>query len=300
MEEQQKITHLETLIKSLNTELADSLYQTINVLSSIIQLTERFYDGSHSRFVSEKSAELAKIIGLSKEDIFQIKVAGLLHDIGKVHFFDSALYKYPNEMRPAEFEHYALHSEMGYHILKNHKGLENIAEIVLNHHERLDGSGFPKGLRAHQIHPGAAIISVVNYYHNAVYKIRREKALNAEQNKITNTTNYLNSTKDRYNSAMNFLHSKKGIYFDRKVVDNFIMVIETDRTDITGKMVSRVSVNQIKPGMIFVESYHTSYGLLIAAKGETVSQEMIKGLVRFAENGELPHKLLLLVDLDVT
>lgn len=290
-----RIHELERLVNRLSSDLAENFFQTLQILSSIVGFTERFYDGSHAKYVSEKSAELARILGLGKEDVFQIKVAGLLHDIGKVGFYDSALYKFQNEMRPNEFKQYSLHPEIGRQILKNHHGFDNITEIVYQHHEKLDGSGFPQGLKGNQIHPGAAIIAVVDYYHNAVYKTKRERE-DIQNDKVINTQSYLNNTKEKYSSAMSFLQQKKGILFDRKVVEAFMAIAEMDRKKVSGKIVQRLPVNLIRPGMMFVENYYTSYGLLIASRGEAVNKEMLGALVRFAENGEIPHKILVLVD----
>lgn len=293
----QRVSELERMVSRLSGDLAENFFQTLQILSSIVGFTERFYDGSHAKYVSEKSAELARILGLGREDVFQVKVAGLLHDIGKVGFYDSALYKYPNEMRPNEFAQYSLHPEIGRQILKNHHGFDNITEIIYQHHEKIDGSGFPNGLKGNQIHPGAAIISVVDYYHNSVYKTKREREDQSE-NKVTNTQSYLNNTKEKYSSAMSFLQQKKGILFDRKVVEAFMAIAEMDRKKVSGKIVQRLPVNLVRPGMMFVENYYTSFGLLIASRGESVTKEMLGALVRFAENGEIPHKILVLVDAD--
>lgn len=295
----ERIEELERLVGRLSNDMAENFFQTLQVLSTIVGFSERFYDGSHAKYVSEKSAELARILGLSREDVFQVKVAGLLHDIGKIGFYDSALYKYPNEMRPNEFQQYALHPEIGVQILKSHHGFDNVVEIVYQHHEKLDGSGFPQGLRGNQIHPGAAIIAVVDYYHNAVYKTKRDRE-DVPQDKILNTQSILDNTSERYSSAMSFLQLKKGILFDRKVVESFIAIAEMDRKQISGKVVQRLPVNLIRPGMVFVENYYTSFGLLIASRGDKVTKEMLSALIRFAENGEIPHKILVLVDQDLT
>lgn len=95
---------------------------------------------------------------------------------------------------------------------------------------------------------------------------------------------------------MSFLQQKKGILYDRKVVDAFMAIAEMDRSKVNGKIVQRLPVNLVRPGMMFVENYYTSYGLLIASKGESVNKEMLGALVRFAENGEIPHKILVLAD----
>lgn len=289
------IQELERLVSRLSNDLAENFFQTIQVLSTMINFTERFYEGAHFRFVSEKSAELARLLGLNSEQVFEIKIAGLLHDIGKVGFIDSALHRFPHEMRPNEYKQYALHPELGREILKSHNGFSKIADIVYQHHEKLDGSGFPNNLKGNNIHPGALIIGVVDYYHNAVFKTKRDRNDGVDA-RIVNTQSYLGSSKDKHASTLSFLQSKKGILYDKKVVDSFIAVVEMDRKKMGGKIVQRVPVNQIKPGMVFVESYYTSFGLLIAASGAEATADHVKALVRFAETGEIPHKVLVLAD----
>jgi len=286
---------IQRLIQRLSTDLAENLFMTINVLSNLVTMTERMYEGSHARFVSEKSAELARLLGMREEVIFQVKIAALLHDIGKVTFKDSALYKFPNDMTQNEYKQYMLHVEIGAEILKGHRGFDQIVEIMIQHHERLDGSGFPNHLKGNQIHPGAAIIGVVDTYHNAVFKKNRER-LNSEseKTKFTSSIQMLNSSQDRHAAAVKYLTSKKGQLFDRKAVDTFITLMEYGRADMGDKIIQRIPVNTIEPGMVFAEDYYTSYGLLIASRGETTTPEMAKALIRFAENGDIPHKILVL------
>lgn len=286
---------LEQLIDDLGDRLAKSFIDNVEVLSTIASFTERYYDGSHSRFVSEKSVMVAEDLGMDEESIYELKVAALLHDIGKVTFFDSALYKYINEMTQFEYDQYVKHVEVSYHILKKHQDFSNIAEIVLQHHERLDGTGFPQHLQGDKILPSAKIIAVVDYFHNAVYKKPRTRANSPNlAAKYSNTASFLEATKAKYNFALNFLYKKRGILFEKKVVDSFIDIIQAERQGLGQKAVMRVPVNKVAPGMVFAEDYYTKFGILIAAKGETVSKDMIASLVRFAENDQIPMKILVL------
>jgi len=160
----------DALIEELSDMLAQTFIDNVEILSTIAMLTERYYDGSHSRFVAEKCVAIAEELGMNEEATYELKIAALLHDIGKITFFDSALYKSINEMSPLEYEHYKYHVDVGVYILKKHKHLENVANIIYQHHEKLDGSGFPQQLKGESIHPAAKIISVVNFFHNTVYK----------------------------------------------------------------------------------------------------------------------------------
>jgi len=291
-EKDKRIYELEKSINEIGSDLAENFYQTIELLTSIISFTERGYDGSHARFVSDKSEAMAKLMGLRRNTQYEIKLAGLFHAIGKISFKDSNLFKYPHEMTKQEYNQFVLYPKISVEILKNHRGFIKILDIVYQHNEKLDGSGFPKGLKGDEIHPGARIIAVVDAYHNLVFKKVREHS--NKNVTYTNTHALLEASKDRHKSACKFLESKRKIWFEPNLVDAFIVMMELERTDLSDKQIVRVPVNKVEIGMIFAQDYHSSFGLLIASKGEKVSESMIKPLVSFAENNEIPHKILML------
>lgn len=285
----------DALIEELSDMLAQTFIDNVEMLSTIAMLIERYYDGSHSRFVAEKCVAIAEELGMNEEATYELKIAALLHDIGKITFFDSALYKSINEMSPLEYEHYKYHVDVGVYILKKHKHLENVANIIYQHHEKLDGSGFPQQLKGESIHPAAKIISVVNFFHNTVYKKPRLRSgAPARPSMQMDINAFLEATRTKYNYALNYLYNRRGILFEKKVVEVFIDIIQAERMSLGQKAVMRVPVNKIEPGMVFAEDYYTKQGILIAAKGEAVKKEMIPALVRFAENEQLPMKILVL------
>lgn len=287
-------TGLKNLIDELSNKLAESIYQTIQVLSAIASMNEKFYIGSHSRFVAEKSRLIAKTLGMNDTDIFEIETAALLHDIGKIRFSEHLNLLTPNEMNDKEFEQYKMHPELGRQILEKHSGFDTISDIIFQHHEKLDGSGYPRYLTKETIHPGAKIISVVNAYHNKYAKIKREQLSTKTSIQFTSSDAYMKSTDTRFAGAMNYLYSKRGVLFESKVVDIFSDIIMLERKNMGKMVVVRVPANVIKPGMIIAEDYYTTFGLLIAARGEEIRQEMIKPLIKFAEAGEIPQKILVM------
>lgn len=289
---QDNIIELQETVDNLANMLANNFFQTTQVLSSMLVFSERYFEGSHSRFVAEKSAFIAKDLGFEDEYVMETRIAGLLHDIGKVGFSDSTLYKYPSEMTPSEYTQYTLHPKVGQMLLQPHEGFKSIGEIILDTHEKLDGSGFPRHLTKDEIKPAAKIIIVVDYFHNAIYKRIKKEGSNI--NIYTTSSQFLELTKDRYNSAMNYLHKKAGILFEKKVVELLTNIMELERKDLGLKSVMRVPVNKVEPGMVFAEDYFTTYGMLIAAKGEVLTKDMMHALVKFAENGEIPHRILVI------
>ncbi|MGE5479592.1 MAG: HD-GYP domain-containing protein [Chloroflexota bacterium] len=284
----------EDVIDELRTRLAEDLFSTIRVLSNIVSLTEKFFDGSHSRWVAGKAVELAVALGMPEEDVMEIRIAALLHDLGKIGTSDTSMFKSPAEMNSVEFKKYCMHPELGKALLKEHPGFNQIGIIIQQHHERLDGSGFPDHLAGDSITPAAKIIGIVDVFHNALYKRTRSRENIPTTQKITSTVGYLDGEREKYTSVMNYLYKKRGILFEKKAVDAFIDIVELERMEVGKRSVLRLPVNKIEPGLIFAEDYYSSNGMLIAARGERTTNMMLKALVRLAENGEIPHKILVI------
>lgn len=292
---EQNFEELEKIIDDLAGSLAESFFYASQILGKIVETTERYYDGSHSRFVADKSAQVASDIGMNDADVMTIKIAAKLHDIGKVGLPETCLFKFPGEMTDNESMVYSRHPELGYNILRGHPNFGEISEIILQHHEKLDGSGFPKYLTKDNIHIGAKIIGVVNYYHNQMHKrqrMRNDSYPGAAQ--YNSTSSYLQSTRDKYASTMNYLTRKSGILYENKIVSVFTGIMESERKQIGLRSVMRIAINALEPNMLIAEDYFTSFGMLIAAKGELTTRENIKALHRFYDTGELPHKILVM------
>lgn len=288
--QKQYIDELESQLEEIGDMAARNLYQTIKVLGDVVSLSERrYFEGSHSRFVSHKSAEVATELGMSETDVFEIKTAGLLHDIGKIGFDSRLLAKFTAEMNTTEIDIYKLHPKLGYQILRNHESFDNISKIVHQHHERLDGSGFPDKLKGKEIVPGAAILAVVDVFHNLVFK-RPKKLLDKNYNSLQ----YLKSRESRLTNAIEYLNVKATKTFDTKVVEIFCENIREEWGEMIQKTVWRTPLNQVEDDMMIAEDYFNRSGLLIAARGERMTPSMRKMMIRLAEAGEMPKKILIM------
>jgi len=196
-------------------------------------------------------------------------------------------------MNKKELAQYKYHPEIGATILGKHANMENIARVVMQHHERLDGSGFPYHLKGGEISKAAQIIGIVDTYHNMVYKRPISDCVTSKYNHTTYSINkHLENTESRHISAINYLISKSKTLFDRSLVDIFISIAELDRKAINGQSIRKVHIHEIDEDMVIAKDYHTSFGLLIAGKGDTVTKAMKRAVKRFTENGELPYKIL--------
>ncbi len=133
------------------------------------------YTGSHSERVSELAARIATRLGLSPEQIELTRLAGSLHDLGKLAIPEEILRK-PGELTDSERLVLERHPQIGFRMLDS-LGVDPVADVVLHHHERWDGAGYPNGLRSDSIPLGARIIFVADAYDamisDRVYRPRR-------------------------------------------------------------------------------------------------------------------------------
>src|SRR5437763_216811 len=139
------------------------------------------YTGSHSGRVAELAARLALRLGLDPEQVELTRLAGSLHDLGKLAIPEELLRK-AGELTDSERLVLERHPQIGYRMLDS-LGVDPVADVVLHHHERWDGAGYPDGLRGEEIPLGARIIFVADAYDamtsDRVYRARRshEEAL---------------------------------------------------------------------------------------------------------------------------
>ncbi|MGG6312131.1 HD-GYP domain-containing protein [Paenibacillus macerans] len=135
------------------------------------------YTYNHSMQVGMLCYYMASWLGYSKQEAYQAGKAGYLIDIGKCKVPQHILSK-PGKLSPEEFEEVKLHTTYGHEIILNSTGDEIAALVALQHHEREDGSGYPNGLRDHEIHPFAKIAAVADVYSamtsNRVYRSKQE------------------------------------------------------------------------------------------------------------------------------
>lgn len=134
----------------------------------------------HSKRVSEICEAIANGMNFEKDDINQIRITGLMHDIGKIGINDNILNKV-EKLNKDEWAEIKRHSEIGYRILSSVNEFSQIADYVLEHHERWDGKGYPKGLKGEEISIEARIIAVADSYDAMMSDRAYRKALSEEE-----------------------------------------------------------------------------------------------------------------------
>lgn len=201
--------YLPLIVTKVSLQKYIDLWETYNEMAAALSTAldaRDSYTRGHSVRVSEYSGKLAKLLGLSDEEVELIKYVGLLHDVGKVGMSDSLLKK-EGPFTYNEYEEMKKHSEIGADIIKVMKFLGKGEQWVRHHHERWDGTGFPDRLAAEEIPLGARIIACADAF-DAM------------------TTDRPYKEKMSYEEAKEELLRCSGTQFDPKVVEAMLKIID--------------------------------------------------------------------------
>jgi diguanylate cyclase (GGDEF)-like protein/putative nucleotidyltransferase with HDIG domain len=176
----------------------------VEVLSAALDVRDRMTH-RHARRVARMAVAVARQMGLGDDEVMQIEFAAALHDIGKIGVADGILRK-EAPLDEEEWREMRRHSELGYEILKGIDFLQNAAEIVYAHHERYDGSGYPRGLIREEIPLGARLFAIVDAY-DAITSRRPYRPASSRE------------------LACSEIERNSGAQFDPVLVDAFLKVI---------------------------------------------------------------------------
>lgn len=186
-------------------KLKRCLVDTIDVLVGLLEVNDPFF-GGNSHITMEYARAVAEDMKLAREMIDEIVVASLLHDIGRIGI-KSDILSGKKEISEAEFRTIRSHCENGAKILEAIDFPWKIKPIIIHHHERYDGKGYPSGLKGREIPIGARILSVVDAFAAMTANRPYRRALAREE-------------------AIQELHKNVGSQFDPEVVEHFSKVVE--------------------------------------------------------------------------
>ncbi|MCP3926889.1 MAG: response regulator [Desulfobacterales bacterium] len=195
---------LEEKVKEKTEVIQKMLGATIHAMVLTVESRDP-YTAGHQERVAQFACDIASEMGLSKDNIEGLRLAALLHDIGKIRV-PVAILNRPKKLLDVEFDMLKIHPEIGYNILKNIPSPWPFAEIAHQHHERLDGSGYPQGLKGDEILLEARILAVADVI-EAMSSHRPYRAALG------------------INAALAEIQKYKNIHFDPDVVDAALQVL---------------------------------------------------------------------------
>jgi putative two-component system response regulator len=201
----QKLLQERAKLREANAQLLNAYEATIEGLSHALDLRDRETEG-HSQRVTEVTVRLAQASNISDEEIVHLRRGALLHDIGKIGIPDSILHK-PDSLTPEEWVIMRKHPQFAYDMLSPIEYLHPALDIPYSHHEKWDGTGYPRGLKAEEIPMSARLFSIADVW-DAVTSDRPYRPAWTEE------------------QARTYIHEQSGKHFDPQVVELFFKVIE--------------------------------------------------------------------------
>ncbi|HXU92442.1 MAG TPA: HD domain-containing phosphohydrolase [Gallionella sp.] len=158
--------HVEERNRQYLDQISTNLTETIQAIAATVEMRDP-YTAGHEKRVAELSVAIGQELGMAKEQLDGLRIAGTVHDVGKIRIPAEILSK-PLRLNELEYGLIKLHPEAGYEILKGINFPWPIATIVWQHHERLDGSGYPRGLKGSTILLEAQILAVADVVESIV------------------------------------------------------------------------------------------------------------------------------------
>jgi putative two-component system response regulator len=198
-------------LKQAYTQMESTLEETIHALASALEMRDP-YTAGHQRRVADLACAIARELGLSGTLINTIKLAGLIHDVGKISVPSEILSK-PTKLKEMEMNIIKEHVAAGFDILKEIRFPWPIAQIVNQHHERMDGSGYPQGLSGKDILLEARILAVADVVEAMGSHRPYRPALGTEK-------------------AFEELSRNRGLLYDSEVVDACLKLFLEKRYDL--------------------------------------------------------------------
>lgn len=192
----------------LYENMKNQFFETAMALATAIEAKDR-YTGGHTKRVAHFAELIARYMGLSADEVHEVRLSAILHDVGKIGIADGVLKK-EAPLDAVEWEHMRQHPEMGWKILANVKCLRKITDGMRFHHERPDGLGYPFGLKGPEIPLIASIISVADTF-----------------DAMTSNRPYRQGLS--YEEAFDEILRHRGTQFDEKVVDGFVRAFKLER-----------------------------------------------------------------------
>jgi len=206
------INEINEELKGKNEELERAYLDTIGILRQTVEAKDPYTRG-HSDRVSAYSVIIGEKLGLSEEELHTLKIGGLFHDIGKIGIPDSILLK-ESKLDDEEYSQIKNHPSIGAHILGDVEMFKNIIPIVMHHHERFDGRGYPSMLEGENIPFLARITAMADTFDAMTSKRSYRDALGID-------------------IVINEIEKCSGQQFDPKIANVFLDIIKNEYYKIT-------------------------------------------------------------------
>lgn len=262
---EEKVEERTKEVVKVNDELKQSLLSSVKILMGLVE----GYDssiGSHSKRTAIIAREIGKIVKLSQDELLNLEIAALLHDIGTLSIPEhvkSSRFKNLTEDEQKIVKHQTVFTQT---VLSPAKGFDEAGVLIRSHHEHIDGSGFPDGLKGDEIPLGAKIIGVANAYDMLKYNRRF-------------TTEATSSITIKDESGFDSIDKVAGLYYDKEIVQILKKVVYKINQKNTNEI--RINIDNLKPDLILSKEVKAINGKLLMVKGSKLNRFHIEILQSF-------------------
>ncbi len=202
------IRYLKKKISSLTKRGRQSLMESIFAFAKTIEMRDH-YTGEHADSTVHYSTQIARALKLDQEEIDHVRQAAILHDLGKVGISDRILLK-RSKLTKKEFDEIKKHPQIAADIIRPIQFMKDIIPLILYHHEKWNGTGYPMGIKGKSIPVGARIISIADVYQALTSDRPYRKAFSKKK-------------------AMQILKENTGIQFDPAIVKVFLKILKEEK-----------------------------------------------------------------------
>ncbi len=249
-----------TELHTVNRLLENNFENTIRAFSNLMELRDQS-SGRHADMVSKLSESIARKAGLDDEEVEVVRIASLLHDIGKIGIGNDSSIVTLVEQDEAEKADYLLHSVRGQSAVDSIESLRKAGILIRNHHEQFNGSGFPDGLKGDAIPLGARIIGLSDYFDRMI-----------------------NSTDVSLEVVLTQVRSQLPVMFDPDLyvvleeVVHGVYMLEQTQVSMVEKVLQPI---ELKAGLVLASDVLSGTGIFLLGRGTMLDKQNISALKRY-------------------
>ena len=245
-------------VKSAHGRLKAGFIATVQAFSGLTEMRGKNLSG-HARRVADHARILARMLELSEAEQQNVLFAALLHDIGKIGMADPLLERPFSALGPEERAEMMHHPERGQQALMQIEQLKEAAELIRQHHELYDGSGYPDHLAGLAIPLGARILCVANEYDGFINGMLTQQPMKPKE-------------------ALAYLLEQRGKRYDPTVVDKYAEILANELRNVIDEIPLRPT--SLKVGMVLSRDLLHREGYMLLAKGYVVDEAVISQLAK--------------------
>lgn len=266
---EQRVAERTAELGQAHDRLKKNYLTTIRVFAGLLEMRSGLL-GGHGKRVADLARRIAVAMEVPSDQVQDIFVAGLLHDMGFMAVPDTLLAKPVGRYTPEEMQTYQRHAALGAQSLMALDDMQNVATLIRSHHERFDGKGYPDKISGSAIPLGSRILAVADTWDDFLY-------------------GHLTGAQLKQSEAQTLMQRARGIQFDPEVVDVILQVtqVETPRT----LKLQAVSTEELTPGMVLGKDFTTPEGVVLLAAGQKLTQGLVDRIRRYEQSEGRPLDL---------